>query len=127
MVTTSVLVNMAVGGTLLFFAADICSQFTADQVVLGFATSYLFILVPSQVLLGIGMSVEGAFAGFGHTTTPMIISVLTSLLRWPAVAWIVYRTEYGVQGIWWVFAFSTYLRGAGLLGLLVFDRKRSSF
>jgi putative MATE family efflux protein len=126
-VVTSVVANMAVGGTLLVFAADICSVFSDDVVVLSMAVSYLYILVPSQVLLGIGMSVEGAFAGFGHTTTPMVISVLSSLFRWPAVAWVVYRTGLGTQGIWWVFAISTYMRGLGLLGLLIFDRKKAGF
>jgi putative MATE family efflux protein len=126
-VATSVLANLAVGGALLFFAADICSVFSNDIVVLGMATSYLYIVVPSQVLLGIGMSVEGAFAGYGRTTTPMIISVISSLLRWPAVAWIVYQTELGIQGVWWVFAISTYMRGLGLLGLLIFDRKNVAF
>ena len=126
-VATSLLVNTVVGAILLVFATDICSIFTSDQLVLGMAVSYLFTLVPSQLLLAMGMSVEGAFAGFGRTTAPMVISVLSSLFRWPAVAWIVGATNLGVQGIWLVFAISTYMRGLGLLGLLLFDREKGSF
>jgi Na+-driven multidrug efflux pump len=125
-VLTSGFVNMLVGISLVAAAKPVCSLFTADPLVLKLAASYLYIVVPSQVLLGIGMSVEGAFAGFGHTTTPMVISVLSSLLRWPGVAWVVKTTPYGVSGIWWVFALSTYLRGLGLLALLIFDRKSTS-
>lgn len=122
-VVTSAAANLMVGVSLVLAANPICSVFTTDPVVLNLATSYLYIVVPSQVLLGIGMSVEGAFAGFGHTTTPMFISVASSLFRWPGAAWIVTRTSFGVPGIWWVFAISTYLRGLGLLVLLILDRK----
>lgn len=126
-VATSVLANVVVGATLVAFAPVICGLFTNDPKVLVLAVSYLFIVVPSQVLLGMGMSIEGAFAGFGQTRTPMFVSVLTSLLRWPTVAWVVYQTDFGVAGIWWVFAISTYLRGLGLVALLLCDRGKRGF
>ena len=125
-VITSGVANLVVGASLVLASKSICSLFTTDPVVLKMATSYLYIVVPSQVLLGIGMSVEGAFAGFGHTTTPMFISVASSLFRWPGAAWIVTQTSYGVPGIWWIFAISTYMRGLGLLVLLILDRRSTS-
>ena len=115
--------NALVGLCLVWNASNICQIFSQDQRVVQLAVTYLSIVVPSQVLLGAGMSVEGAFAGFGHTARPMAISVLTSLLRWPLVAWVVTKTKWGAWGVWWVFALSTYLRGFGLLTLLVTQRK----
>ena len=115
--------NALVGLCLVWNASDICQIFSHDQRVVQLAVTYLSIVVPSQVLLGAGMSVEGAFAGFGHTARPMTISVLTSLLRWPLVAWVVTKSKLGAWGVWWVFAISTYLRGIGLLTLLVTQRK----
>ena len=123
---TSAVMNLVVGLSIVAAAKPVCSIFTSDPIVLTLAASYLYIVVPSQVLLGIGMSVEGAFAGFGHTTTPMVISVASSLFRWSGVAWVVKTTSYGVPGIWWVFALSTYIRGLGLLALLILDRKSTS-
>ena len=117
--------NGLVGLALMVFSSDICSLFVKDSAVVQMASSYLLIVVPSQVLLGIGMSIEGAFAGFGHTTAPMIISVLSSLARWPAVAWVATSTAWGTTGFWWMFAMSTHLRGLGLLALLFHDRKSS--
>ena len=125
-VMTSAVMNLVVGLSIVAAAKPVCSIFTSDPIVLTLAASYLYIVVPSQVLLGIGMSVEGAFAGFGHTTTPMVISVASSLFRWSGVAWVVKTTSYGVPGIWWVFALSTYIRGLGLLALLILDRKSTS-
>ncbi len=112
------LTNALVGLGLVYFSPSICSLFSDDPVVLSMASAYLKIVVPSQVLLGIGMSVEGAFAGFGRTTSPMIISVLSSIARWPAVAWVVSSGQFGILGVWWVFAISTYFRGLALFFLL---------
>lgn len=125
-VTTSTVANATVGLVLVMFASDICGVFSKDASVLEMAISYLYIVVPSQVFLGIGMSVEGAFAGFGKTTLPMVVSVLTTLIRWPAAIWIVAHTTLGIDGVWWAFAISTYLRSLGLLALLFFDQKNHS-
>lgn len=121
-VTVSSAVNIVVGLVLIFQAPVICANFTEDPAVLAMAVAYLSIVVPSQILLAMGMSIEGSFAGFGKTTKPMTISVLSSLMRWPAVAWVVTQTTWGIQGVWWVFAFSTYFRGFGLVILLIFRR-----
>lgn len=110
--------NALVGSGLVYFSPAICSLFSDDPVVLSMAAAYLKIVVPSQVLLGIGMSVEGAFAGFGKTTSPMVISVISSVARWPAVAWVVASGHFGIHGVWWVFALSTYFRGLALFFLL---------
>jgi putative MATE family efflux protein len=118
--------NLAVGVFLIVNSFKICSIFSNDPSVVAMAVSYLYIVVPSQLLLGVGMSVEGSFAGFGHTTAPMLISVTTSLVRWPAVAGVIYATDWGVTGIWWVFAISTHIRGLGLLGLLYLGQESNS-
>lgn len=125
-VSVAALTNFGVGAFLMLNATNICSLFSADPEVLKMSSNYLYIVVPSQILLGIGMAIEGSFAGFGRTEIPMVISVLSSTLRWPAVAWVLTATEAGVTGVWWVFALSTHLRGLALLALLLF-RPKSHF
>ncbi|MGE0489128.1 MAG: MATE family efflux transporter [Vulcanimicrobiota bacterium] len=101
----------------LLFARSLASCFSTDPEVIAIASSYLRIISFSQVLLGVSMVIEGAFAGFGRTVPPTTVSILTTIARVPGVHLVGNWLKTSIRGLWWVFAVLTTLRGLGMLAL----------
>ncbi|MCA9791808.1 MAG: MATE family efflux transporter [Candidatus Eremiobacteraeota bacterium] len=106
-----------VGLSYLLLARQFSSCFSSDPTVIAIATSYLRIISFSQVLLGVSMVIEGAFAGFGRTIPPTTVSIATTVARVPGVHLVGDLLRAPIRGLWWVFSLLTCARGLAMVVL----------
>ena len=94
------------------FSGSLAKVFTGDPVVSGAANSYLQICAGTLPLLGIEMTMNGAFAGWGHTVPVMWVTGLFSLLRVP-LAMALVSAGLGAPGVWLAIAATQVAKGLG--------------
>ena len=96
---------------LIFFAEEIFSIFIPERRSLLIGTEYLKILGLSQIFMSIEIMTQGAFAGFGKTIPPSIVSVLFNGLRIPLALILSKSSLLGLNGVWWSISITSVLKG----------------
>jgi Na+-driven multidrug efflux pump len=88
--------------TVLFILApQVIRIFNADPAIIWFGTSYLRVLAPFLVLLGISTAWSGSQYGAGATRPTMIAAVLANWLVKLPLAYILSRvTSLNLTGVW---------------------------
>ena len=94
--------------------APIFRIFITEADVLPMGVAYLVILGVSQLFMSVEITTAGAFAGFGKTVPPSVVSILFTAIRIP-LALILVNTALGLNGIWWSITISSILKGIILL------------
>ena len=94
--------------------APIFRIFITEADVLPMGVDYLVILGVSQLFMSVEITTAGAFAGFGKTVPPSVVSILFTAIRIP-LALILVNTALGLNGIWWSITISSILKGIILL------------
>ncbi len=95
---------------LVFAAGPIFQIFISDGDVLPMGVDYLVIIGISELFMCWEILIEGAYAGFGHTLTPSILSSALTIARIPLAA-ALSATVLGLSGIWWSITLSTIIKG----------------
>jgi putative MATE family efflux protein len=96
---------------LIFFAREIFSIFIPERQSLLIGTDYLKILGVSQIFMSLEIMTQGAFAGFGKTIPPSIVSVLFNGLRIPIALILSQDSLLGLNGVWWSISITSILKG----------------
>ncbi len=108
---------------LVFAAGPIFQIFIPDLEVLPMGVDYLVIIGISELFMCWEILIEGAYAGFGHTLAPSIISSVLTVARIPLAA-ALSVTALGLSGIWWSITLSTIIKGIILTAMFfLFLRK----
>jgi putative MATE family efflux protein len=93
--------QLAVLSVLFGFAPQIIRIFNADPEIVRFGTSYLRVLAPFLVLLGISTAWSGSQYGAGATRPTMIAAILANWLVKLPLAYILSRvTSLSLTGVW---------------------------
>ena len=99
---------------LMVCPAPIFRIFITEPDVLPMGVDYLVILGVSQLFMSVEITTAGAFAGFGKTVPPSVVSILFTAMRIP-LAFMLVDTILGLNGIWWSITISSILKGIVLL------------
>ncbi len=89
--------------------------FTDDPEALRLGATYVRVLALCQIPTAVEGVIGGAFAGAGDTVPPMIIHVVSALVRFPAAGWAATGLGLGVIGIGWSMTITCILRAAVLV------------
>lgn len=101
-----------------FGAAPIFRFFIPDAAVLAMGVEYLHILALAQLFGCVENVTAGAYAGFGRTLPPSLVSIILTAARIPAAA-LLSATSLGLNGIWWSITLSTVAKGIVMMLLFV--------
>lgn len=104
---------------LVFAAGPIFQIFIPDAEVLPMGVDYLVIIGISELFMCWEILIEGAYAGFGHTFTPSLLSSALTMARIPLAA-MLSATVLGLSGIWWSITLSTIIKGIILTTMFFF-------
>jgi putative MATE family efflux protein len=85
----------------LVFPAQIMAAFTSDAAAVQYGIIYLLIMGPSMPLLAAGQSAQSAFNGAGSIGMPIILNVLTIIIRIGLAATLPYFMHLRENGIFW--------------------------
>ncbi len=96
---------------LIVFAKPIFSLFIPEKQSLTIGIEYLRILGLSQILMSLEIMTQGAFAGFGKTIPPSIVSVVFNGLRIPLALMLSMETSLGLNGVWWSISITSVIKG----------------
>jgi len=96
---------------LIFFAREIFSIFIPERQSLLIGIDYLKILGVSQIFMSLEIMTQGAFAGFGKTIPPSIVSVLFNGSRIPIALFLSKESLLGLNGVWWSISITSILKG----------------
>lgn len=98
--------------------------FITESDVLPMGVDYLMILGVSQLFMSVEITTAGAFAGFGRTVPPSVVSIVFTALRIP-LALALIQTSLGLNGIWWSITISSIIKGMILLCWFLFFLKEN--
>lgn len=108
---------------LIVCPAPIFRVFITEADVLPMGVDYLVILGVSQLFMSVEITTAGAFAGFGKTVPPSVVSIVFTAIRIP-LALVLVQTALGLNGIWWSITISSIFKGIILLcWFLIFLKK----
>ena len=93
--------------------------FITEADVLPMGVDYLMILGVSQLFMSVEITTAGAFAGYGRTVPPSVVSIVFTAIRIP-LALALIQTSLGLNGIWWSITISSILKGMILLCWFLF-------
>lgn len=102
--------NVGVFLAFMFLPDYFAALFGDDEDMIAFAVEYLKIIAISHIFSGVCIVLEGAFAGGGRTTPPMLVSIPCSLARIPFCYWFIFKLNLGLWSVWWTFSLLTILR-----------------
>lgn len=108
---------------LIFCAAPIFQFFIPDPQVLPLGVDYLVILGFSQLFMCTEGVTSGAYAGFGRTLPPSLVSITLTAARIPC-AMVLSSTALGLNGIWWSISLSSVGKGTLLVVLFLLFLKK---
>lgn len=108
---------------LMFCPAPIFRIFITETAILPMGIDYLVILGVSQLPMSIEITTAGAFAGYGKTIPPSIISIIFTAIRIP-MALMLIQTPLALNGIWWSITISSILKGVFLFTWFVIILKK---
>lgn len=114
--------------SLLYFstAGILVSIFTSDAQVQKIAIEYLRIIAIFETFLALEVIMEGVFSGAGYTLPVMLVTVPITALRIPLAWYLALTLSWGVSGVWWAIAITTFVKGAlnsGLFALGLWKKK----
>jgi len=101
-----------------FFPDWLTSIFTDDPLVQSMGIDYLKIVAVFEVFLALEVIMEGVFSGAGYTLPVMMVSIPITLLRIPLAWYLSLKLNWGIEGVWWAIALTTFLKG--LLNTILF-------
>jgi len=91
---------MTVIGLVFFvFSEPIVAVFNNDPLVVAYGSSFLRIIPLSYLLLGLSMTISGAFMGSGHAMPSLAITVLRVIFLSVPLAYLLSR-QLGIEGVW---------------------------
>nr|WP_308000278.1 MATE family efflux transporter [uncultured Merdimonas sp.] len=99
--------------------------FITEADVLPMGVDYLMILGVSQLFMSVEITTAGAFAGYGRTVPPSVVSIVFTAIRIP-LALALIQTSLGLNGIWWSITISSILKGMILLCWFLFFLKKKT-
>ena len=98
--------------------------FITEKDVIPLGVDYLMILGASQLFMSVEITTAGAFAGYGRTLPPSIVSIVFTSMRIP-LALLLVQTTLALNGIWWSVTISSIIKGIVLLlWFLVFLKRQ---
>ncbi|MFN8177157.1 MAG: MATE family efflux transporter [bacterium] len=103
--------SAVVSTAFLLFPDAIAAVFTSDPDALREGVVFLRIVAISQPMMCWEIVYGGAFTGTGRTLPPMLVSVLTSLVRVPLASYLAIGRAIGPSGLWWVISLTAVARG----------------
>jgi putative MATE family efflux protein len=103
--------SAVVTAAFLLFPEAIAGVFTRDADALGECVRFLRIVAISQPMMCWEIVYGGAFTGTGRTLPPMLVSVLTSLVRIPLASYLAIGRAIGPLGLWWTISLTGVARG----------------
>lgn len=106
-----VIVLLIVSIIFYVFPAELMGIFTNDQIVRAYGVEYLRIVAIFEIFLGFEVIMEGAFSGAGYTLPVMLVNVPLSAARIPLAWYLSVHLDWGINGVWWAIALSTFLKG----------------
>ena len=110
---------------LIVCPAPVFKIFITEKEVIPLGVDYLRILGVSQLFMSLEITTAGAFAGYGKTVPPSVISIVFTTLRIP-LALILVHTTLGLNGIWWSITISSIVKGVLLfIWVCVFMRREN--
>lgn len=95
----------------VFFGREVFGLFIPEADAIAEGGVYLRILGYSQLFSVLEITTSGVFNGTGRTVPPAICGVAFNLMRIPLALW---WGSYGLSGIWWAIAFSSFMKGVSL-------------
>ncbi len=98
----TLIITVAISLVAVFLSEPILRSFGlgGDARVMAIGSSYLHIVSPCYIFVGIMFVCGGVINGSGHTFVSMILSILAFwLIRVPA-AWYLSGTRLGIRGVW---------------------------
>ena len=96
---------------LIVFAKPIFRLFIPEKQALTIGIEYLRILGLSQILMSLEIMTQGAFAGFGKTIPPSVVSIVFNGLRIPLAIFLSMETPLGLSGVWWSISITSMIKG----------------
>lgn len=110
---------------LIVCPAPVFKIFITEKEVIPLGIDYLRILGVSQLFMSLEITTAGAFAGYGKTVPPSVVSIVFTTLRIP-LALILVHTTLGLNGIWWSITISSIVKGVLLfIWFCVFMRREN--
>ncbi len=106
----------AIGAIFYMFSREIISVFNTSPDVVEYGSSFLRIIPVSYVVVGVAMSMSGAFLGAGKAMLSLTATFLRALVFSVPLAYLL-STYWGVEGVWWGVVIGSYL---GALSCLIF-------
>lgn len=107
-------------GLLFFVFPDvIVSVFNDDPLVVSYGVSFLRIIPISYLVVGISMTISGAFLGSGHAIPALTINVLRVIVLSVPLAYFFSQTA-GLEGVWWGILISSII--ASVVAMLWFKK-----
>lgn len=95
---------------LIVFPAPIFKIFIQEAEILPLGIDYLRIVGYSQLFMCLELATAGAFQGLGRTMPPSITGIICVAIRIP-LAYVLCKTELGLNGIWWAITLSAIAKG----------------
>jgi len=107
------------GGIMFVFSRELMGFISRDSEIIALGAKVLIIEAFCEPLYGASLVSNGAFRGTGDTFIPSCFKFFSMwLIRIPLAVFILLRTEYGLEGIWFAMSFELCLRGILFLGRL---------
>jgi len=111
------LLQVATIPVLFAFAPKVIALFNADPDVVAHGTTYLRIIAPSLLVLGLVTGWDSAQRGAGATTVPMVAALVSNwLIKLPLCLLLAYRAGLGLAGVWLGIGASVVVE-TGILGI----------
>lgn len=102
--------GLAVTLIFLVFANPLARLFFHEAEVIPIAESYFIIVGLCEAFMCVELMSMGAISGLGNTKGCSAISVVVTGLRIP-LAFLLGKTDLGVEGIWWALTITSILKG----------------
>ncbi|OYT27392.1 MAG: hypothetical protein B6U97_01680 [Candidatus Altiarchaeales archaeon ex4484_96] len=101
------------------FAPWIISVFNSEPLVVEYGTSLLRILPFSYIVMGVALSIGGAFLGAGRAHLALLVNCSRIILfAVPAAYIMAVKLNYGLDGVWWGIVFGSFT--SFIVALLLF-------
>jgi putative MATE family efflux protein len=86
----------------LIYPENLVNIFTSNKEVIEIGKSYLNVVGTGYFLFSFMYVATGIINGMGKTKVTMFFNFISLCIIRIPFAWIIYRTEFGIQGIWFV-------------------------
>ncbi len=111
---------------LVFFAKEIFSIFTNNDITMLAGKDYLVIVGASQISMCVNAALIGYFNGIGKTHLPAYISIFFLILRLPMSYFLGKSLEMGINGVWLTICLTSYFSSLVMI-LMYFLHKNINY